>query len=183
MRPSLKPALRRVWRDPVTLQIGLDPERAVILSGLDEPVARFVTSLDGTRERAAVIESAPELGLDRGTAAELLDLLGAEGVLDDAATDTRQLSALRADERERLRPDLDSLSLLHKLTDAGMQAFARRRAAVIHVHGAGRVGAPLASLLAAAGIGKVSVSDAALTRHTDLAPGGLAADDVGARRE
>ena len=35
MRPLLKPALRRLWRDPATLQLGIDPRHAVVLGGVD----------------------------------------------------------------------------------------------------------------------------------------------------
>ena len=34
MRPAIKPGLLMVWRDPDTLQIGIDPRRAVALTGM-----------------------------------------------------------------------------------------------------------------------------------------------------
>jgi len=183
MRPVIKPALRRLWRDQTTLQIGLDPERAVVLGGVDHGVARLVETLDGTRETSETLASAAALGVDPPTATRLLDLLTGAGVLDDAAADTGLLYELDAAERDRLRPDLASLSLVHRAADGGVAALARRRAAVVHVHGAGRVGAVLASLLSAAGVGCVAVRDAAPVRPADTAPGGLSVEDVGARRQ
>jgi len=49
-RPQVKPALRRVWRDRSTLQLGLDPAHAVVISGLDPGSARLIETLDGTRD-------------------------------------------------------------------------------------------------------------------------------------
>jgi hypothetical protein len=183
MRPVLKPALRRVWRDKTTLQIGLDPERALVLAGVGPATARFVETLDGTRDRAEAIAAAPLVGLDEEAAARLIDLLSAEGILDDAAADTRALFELAGEDRERLRPDLASLSLVRRTPDGGVAALTRRRRAAVQVHGAGRVGAPVACLLAAAGVGHVLVTDPDPARPTDVAPGGLTLDEVGGRRQ
>jgi ThiF family len=183
MRPVLKQSLRRVWRDETTLQIGVDPERAVVLGGIGRAAARFVDGLDGTKDRDEVVAAAPKIGLDESTAARLLNLLLEGGVLDDAAADTRALYELTGDERDRIRPDLASLSLVHGAPGAGIAAFTRRRQASVHVFGAGRVGAPLAAMLGAAGVGHVLVSDTQPARLADVAPGGLSLWDVGARRQ
>lgn len=183
MRPVLKPALRRVWRDATTLQLGLDPERAVVIGGLDPGAVRLVESLDGTRDVPGVLDAAEALGVDRWRAGELIELLDRSGVLDDAATDRRPLRQLAGPERERLAPDLAAASALRRAPDGGVAVLARRRAAVIAVHGAGRVGASVTSLLAAAGVGTVVVDDPAITRPADTAPAGLTSADVGRRRQ
>jgi hypothetical protein len=82
----------------------------------------------------------------------------------------------------RLAPDRASLALL--AADQGAPAevpddrLDRRRAAAVVVHGAGRVGTPLAALLAAAGVGHVHVVDRGPVRPADVAPGGLALADL-----
>ncbi|HSR24383.1 MAG TPA: thiamine biosynthesis protein ThiF, partial [Candidatus Eisenbacteria bacterium] len=157
MRPVLKPALRRVWRDATTLQLGLDPERAVVIGGLDAGAARLVESLDGTRDVPGLLDVAEALGVDRRRAGELIKLLERSGVLDDAATDRRTLRQLGGPERERLAPDLAAASVLRRRPDGGVGVLARRRAAVIAVHGAGRIGGSVTALLAAAGVGTVVV--------------------------
>jgi hypothetical protein len=58
----------------------------------------------------------------------------------------------------------------------------RRRRARVTVSGAGRVGAPVAALLAAAGVGGVDVVDDGLTRPEDCGVGGLGPDAVGRPR-
>ena len=64
-----------------------------------------------------------------------------------------------------------------------MGVLSRRRRGVVAVHGAGRVGACLVSLLAAAGVGTLVIDDTGTTSPADLSPGGLGADDLGARRQ
>ena len=94
MRPLLKPGLRRLWRDDSTLQIGTDPDRAVVLGGLDPRVAGLVDALDGTRDEEAIVAAARTKGLDPEQVRRLMGLLGACGALDDAATDPAPLAGL-----------------------------------------------------------------------------------------
>ena len=183
MRPRLKPGLRRLWRDPSTLQIGTDPGRAVVLGGLEPRVAGLVDLLDGTRDEPAILAAARSRGLDPGQLWRLVDLLDACGTLEDASTDPAPPAGLPPAEWDRLAPDLAALSLRSRAADGGLGALARRRAAAVEVRGAGRVGATLAVLLAAAGVGSVRALDPAPTRPCDVAAGGLLAEDVGRPRQ
>ncbi len=182
-RPRLKPALRRLWRAATTLQLGLDPAHAVVIGGLDPHVARLVESLDGTRDRPGVLTAATRLGLAQERATEILELLARSGVLDDGAADHAPLRTLERRERERLAPDLAAASLRADRTDGGVATLARRRDSVVTVHGAGRVGASVVTLLAAAGVAGLAVEDGATTRLADAAPAGISIDDEGARRQ
>ena len=88
----------------------------------------------------------------------------------------------------RLTPDLTSLALRHKEAPGGGWSRARavmtlREGAWVEVYGAGRVGAGVAALVAAAGAGSVSVVDASSCRHGDVAPLGLDRSAVGWPRE
>ena len=109
-RPLLKPALDRVWRSDDTLQIGLDPERAIVLGGLTGRVAEWLETLDGTRTKDQLLAGATGYGVSQATARRLLEMLGRTGLLDDAARDHRALRGLPLEERERLAPDLAALS-------------------------------------------------------------------------
>jgi hypothetical protein len=182
-RPQLKPALRRVWRDASTLQLGLDPSSAVVIGGLDPHVARLVESLDGTLDRPGVLTAASQLGVEQWRAGAVLELLTRAGVLDDAAADRQPLRALEQRERDRLAPDLAAISLSGDRTDGGVATLARRRESVVSIHGAGRVGASVVTLLASAGVGGLAVDDTATSRLADTAPAGLTIDDEGARRQ
>ncbi|GIH28337.1 hypothetical protein Aph01nite_66470 [Acrocarpospora phusangensis] len=174
-RPRLKPILRLLARDSRTLQFGSHPARAVLLADVEPPVRRLIESLDGTRTLEQVIAGS-EIG--PAAARETIELLAVRGLLDDAAV---RPVAVSTPERERLRPDLDTLSFTG--TDGGAGALARRRAAQIRVYGAGRVGAQIAVLLAASGIGHLCVVDPGTARHDDVVPGGLTWNDVGRPRE
>jgi len=181
VRPQLKPALRRVWRDQTTLQLGVDPAGAVVIGGLDAASARLVENLDGSQDLTGLHATAARLGLTSLAVDDLLHLLAGSGVLEDAAADHQVLAALDRDERDRLVPDIAAASIAR--SDGGVGVVSRRRHRVVAVHGAGRVGASLVTLLAAAGVGALVVEDAGATQPADLAPAGLTRADVGARRQ
>ncbi len=284
-RPLLPAALRPVWRSDQALQIGLDPDRAVVVDGIDEPIAKALLGLDGTRTEAEVLAGAAEAGLDPDLVGDLLADLRAAGVLaeipaphlaaptppdrdrrrpvaadrgshhpDSAADlgDRPEPGSAREGRPEpgadpgirpgsgpgrgsrpepgpdlehrpepgaggragrasgrgvgwrggavddgpvvmaswpqmspygavgaagRLGPDLASLSLV-PATRTPLEVVRGRRAASVVVHGAGRVGVSVATLLAAAGVGQVHVADRGPVRPGDVAPAGVAAADV-----
>jgi hypothetical protein len=178
----VKTGLRRVWRDATTLQIGVDPGRALVLGGVAGPTAELVTAVDGTRDGEQLRRTARGLGLDTHVADRLLDLLVGAAVVDDAGNWPGELAELSESERARLAPDLASVSLASPGPDAGQQTLRRRRHACVGVVGAGRVGATTANLLAAAGVGHVVVDDAGRCGADDCAPGGLGLPDRGIAR-
>ena len=177
MRPVLKPALRRLWRDSSTLQLGMDPRHAVVVSGVGAADRDLLSLLDGTRDVEAVIAEAGRRGQSAQRAAALIDLLRDAAVLDHA-----ELGAPDGALTGRLGPDRLSLSLCQPAPGGATAALATRRRATVEVLGAGRVGTTFAALLAAAGVGRVAVDDPALIRQTDLAPGGLRTVGVHHRR-
>lgn len=144
---------------------------------------RVVDSLDGTRDRAQVLAAARSAGVGDDAAERVLVLLTERGMLDDAATDTRPLRELPLAERDRMEPDLLAVSLTSGKTDAGMSVLRQRRCSSVHVYGAGRTGAAVASLLASSGVGKVHPIDPDPAGYADVAPAALQASDVGTLRE
>jgi len=173
VRPLLKPALRRLWRDPGTLQLGIDPEYAVMLAGVDLADAGLIELLDGTRDVEELSAEAERRGHSPQRVRELVSALGAAAALDDAHVTRRAGDARR-------QPDLLSLSLLHRAPGAAAQVMTAREGAAVEVLGAGRVGASVAMLLAAAGIGQVDVTDRGPVRQADLTPSGIRS--VGSRQ-
>ena len=180
MRPVLSPAARRLWRDPETLQLGQVPGRAAVLCGLDPVTRQALGLLDGTRDRAQVIAAAAAAGCPPPRTALLLDLLASAGLLEDAGADLGPLAALERDERERFTADLASLALVRG--DGGLPAAGHRAEARVLVIGAGRVGAPLAGMLAAAGVGSVDVLDEVAGTPQDTGVGAGDLGDVGRSR-
>src|SRR5215831_7351969 len=106
MRPALKPGLLPVWRNRDTVQIGIDPRRAVALTGMRGADA-LLRLLDGSRDREQVLAAAGDLS----------DLpAGRYGTLPAGA-------------RARLAPELATAALARGDADGGAQALARRQAA------------------------------------------------------
>jgi bacteriocin biosynthesis cyclodehydratase domain-containing protein len=177
VRPQLKPALPRLWRDPTTLQLGVDPQRALVLSGVDVADLAVLDLLDGRRPVDDVVELARRRGHDAGRVKELVDVLLDAAALDDAAATSdagsRTIRPVSPAAGSTLEPDLLSLSLLHRTPGAATRVMRARRATTVEVLGAGRVGATVASLLAAAGIGHLDIDDDGPLRTADVAPGGL----------
>jgi len=152
MRPALKPGLLPVWRNRDTVQIGIDPRRAIALTGM-RGAAGLLRLLDGSRDRVQVLAAARDLGMDPELADRVLALLAAGGALDDVPVSTDR--ALPAGLRARLAPELAAASLAHGDADGGARTLARRQAACVRVHGASRAGLWIAGLLTAEGIGLV----------------------------
>lgn len=180
MRPLLTPSVRRLWRDPETLQLGRPPGRAVVLAGVDAAVRSVLGLLDGTRDRAGLVAAAAAAGCPPARTEHVLGLLAGADLLDDAAADRGPLAGLGRSERDRLAADLGSLRLLHG--EAGLEAVRRRRSARVVVDGASRVGSTVAALLAASGVGTVDVVDDELARPEDCGVGGLGLAAVGRPR-
>ncbi len=176
----MKAGLLPVWRDRDTLQIGVDPRRAVALGGLGQTAA-VISLLDGSRDRAGLIATAGGYGIPEEAVGEVLAVLAAAGVLDDFPA--RLHASLPGELRARLAPELATASLAYADGDGGARTVARRRAAFVRIHGAGRAGACVASFLAASGVGHVTCTDPGPAGPADLAPAGLIRADLGEPRQ
>jgi bacteriocin biosynthesis cyclodehydratase domain-containing protein len=190
-RPTLLPAVRRLWRDPHRLQIGTDPGRAVILELADPGLARLLDLLDGSYTESALLRAAPRAGIPRAEAAAILATLSAAGFVVDAAS--LNLSRLPESTRRRLDGETAALALRtsNLITTAtsptsapsgvptqAATAMHRRLDANVLVTGASRLAVPIACILASSGVGHVDPSLVGITRLTDAAPGGLLPGDA-----
>ncbi len=187
MRPALKPGLLPVWRNRDTMQIGIDPRRAIALTGM-RGTAGLLRLLDGSRDREQVLAAARDLGIDPATADQVMSLLAAGGALDDIPANTHDTvpAALRA----RLAPELAAAGLAHGDADGGARTLARRQTACVRVHGTSRAGLWIAALLTSAGVGLVISTGPATARQAQASqdppdspaglPGTVAAPSSGA---
>ena len=182
MRPLLKPALSRTWRDTETLQFGTVHRFARVVEQAGPAFCSFLGLLDGSRERPALLDAGEQLGLGLEQTGELLDSLEKSGLLDDARATGEALAHYPQPHRELLGPDLASLSLVHPEPDAAPAVLRGRAAARVEVRGAGRVGAAVAAVLAAGGIGTVTVLDGGRVTPGDCSPAGLPPTEVGRLR-
>ena len=122
MRPALKPGLLPVWRNRDTVQIGIDPRRAVALTGM-RGADTLLRLLDGSRDRAQVLAAASDLGMDAAAADHVLSLLTAAGALSDLPAG--RYGTLPAGARARLAPELATAALARGDADGGARTLAR----------------------------------------------------------
>ncbi|MFE5732489.1 TOMM precursor leader peptide-binding protein [Streptomyces sp. NPDC056528] len=186
MHPMVKPALRRAWRSLRCVQFGVTPAHAVVLDPVGPETEAVLGLLDGTRGVELLRAEARALGLPDGRLEVLLGRLESAGLLTDAATGrpgrAGPASGTAGTALDPLRADLASLSVVHPEPERAAGVLAARRALRVQVRGAGRVGATVAALLAAAGVGRVEVLDSGRVEPWETAPGGLPAEAVGERR-
>jgi hypothetical protein len=144
VRPALRAGLLPLWRDDDTLQIGVDPRRAVAIAGMRH-ATDVIRLLDGSRDRTEVVAEAGRCGVPAVVAERVLTVLAAAGVLIDYPA--QLLRSVPADLRPRLRPVLAAASLGGQDGDGGAQLFARRSATTVAVSGGGPLADSLADLL------------------------------------
>ncbi|MFW6693809.1 ThiF family adenylyltransferase [Streptomyces sp. MAR4 CNX-425] len=198
MHPMIKPALRRSWRGRHTVQMGVTRAHAVSIEPVDAATGLFLRRLDGTRGLESLRREAHGFGLPPGSVDALVAGLTRAGLIDegppprnttgtppddhpastDRPRDVHRTGAIPA----RLRGDQASLSVVHPEPGAARERLAARRGLRVLVRGAGRVGASVAALLSAAGIGEVDVVDGGRVEPWDVAPGGVGPGEVGRRR-
>ena len=152
MRPALKPGLLAVWRNRDTVQIGIDPRRAIALTGM-RGAAVLLGLLDGSRDLAQILAAAGEFGISAEAADRVITLLAVGGALHDFPVTAYR--AMPHALRTRLAPELATAALAHGDADGGARILARRQGACVQVAGMSRVGLCIASFLTASGIGIV----------------------------
>jgi hypothetical protein len=152
MRPALKPGLLALWRNRDTVQIGVDPRRAIALTGM-RGAAALLGLLDGSRDLAQILAAAGEFGIPAEVADRIITLLAAGGALHDFPGSA--FRAMPPGLRTRLAPELATAALAHGDGDGGARVLARRQGACVRVEGLSRIGLCVASMLAASGIGMV----------------------------
>ena len=149
VKPALRAGLLPLWRDRETIQIGVDPRRAVALTGIGA-AAGLIGLLDGSRDRDQLVAAAAELGIPVPLAERLLALLADAGLLIDYPA--RMLRGLAADRRAGLLPELATASIARQDDDGGAAVLAQRSAALVQIDGDGRIPATIAEVLAASGV-------------------------------
>jgi bacteriocin biosynthesis cyclodehydratase domain-containing protein len=174
--PAATPVLRL---DADLLQIGgVDGRPALRVSPAGAEIAALLRRLDGRRSQRVVRSDAVAGGLPGELVDDLLDGLRSAGLLHDLAA--ADLLAADPGPAATARAAVE-LPAAVPGTGAGGRWRARRQSAVV-IEGATRVGTPLAAVLAASGVGRVSVRDRGTTRAGDAIVGGAAAADEGRPR-
>jgi len=173
----LNPAVRLLWRgdDVVQLELGT---RAVLVEGVDAATIRRLVAVDRpvpTLKPGEPGEDATRHSLTSLTEAGYLwPRLDPGGANTEAGSDARL-----APPQPRLAADLAALTVRHG--QRGAELLNARKHCAVAIHGAGRVAAHVAALLAAAGVGRVHLAEAGDVRLHQTMPGGVGPGDEGRR--
>ncbi len=179
MRVQLRPGLARAWRAPDTVQIGLDPQRGAVVTGLTPAEAALLDRIAVGVDDSLLVDGLPAEQRARGR--QLLGLLDTAGVLLPSRSGRAALTRL-GDARGRLSPDCAVWCLAHPDCGDGWELLAARGAHLVEVRGAGRTGASVAVALASAGV-RVHVVDPRPVTEGDVLAGAATEADVGAPRQ
>jgi hypothetical protein len=177
--PLLPPATPLLRRAADAVQVGgVDTGDGLLVSPGAAELTTLLRGLDGRRSQRTVVADAAEAGFDPAAVRGLLEGLRTTGLLVDL--EAADLLAADAGPAATARTAAE-FPAVGDLPGRPARWAARRRAAVV-VDGATRVGVPLAAVLAASGVGRVSVRDRGVTGAGDAVVGGLAAGDEGRPR-
>ncbi len=177
--PLLPPATPLLHRTADTVQVGgVDSGDGLVVRPGAAELTALLRGLDGRRPQRAVLADAAGSGFDPAAVTGLLDGLRGAGLLVDL--DPADLLAADAGPAAAARTRAE-LPAVHGLA-GGRPRWAVRRRATVVVEGATRVGVPLAAVLAASGVGRVSTSDRGVATAADAVVGGLSAGDEGRPR-
>lgn len=163
--PRLRLAAGRtpLRRGDNSLQLGIDPDHALVVDDLAPGQAELLCRLDGQLSNDDLIAAT---GADREPALRLLtDLLDA-GLVQPVDGEH--------DAPPMLAPDAAAWSL--RTGRGGAELLNRRAGATVAVHGDGRIAVGVATALVAAGIGTVEVHTAGRVHEQDVGTGYLASD-------
>jgi hypothetical protein len=149
MRPALRLGLLPLWRDRDTVQIGIDPRRAIAITGMST-ACEVIRLLDGSRQREQILAEASARGVPEAVCERVLTLLAAAGVLIDFPAGP--LRSVPSELRHQLLSLLATASLSAQDGDGGARLLARRNATTVEVRGCGPVAATVADLLSKSGL-------------------------------
>ncbi|MBO0608498.1 ThiF family adenylyltransferase [Myceligenerans salitolerans] len=172
----LRPGTPVVMRSDGAVQCGADPRWALVLDGLSPAETSWLRDLSD-RRHVTPEQSATRRGVAPARRELILDVLARAGMLvppaparrtslapGEAAADARVLGTLRTD-------------------GAGLATLAGRGAATVALAGLGRIGAAIALLVAAAGVGRLVLHDPQPVQTTDVGLGAYGEQDVGDPRD
>ncbi len=151
-RLRLTPGRVALWRSPTSLQLGLDPQRAMVLDDLPDLLAALLRRMDGVRSTAELLAEAESAGSPPGEGRTMLTDLHRAGLVQDAAAADNGPAGWH---RTALAAEVAGWSV--HTTRAAREVLRRRRSAAVRVVGSGRVAVALATALAAAGVGRLAV--------------------------
>jgi len=164
-RFTFLPGLRRTALDSTSVQIGTDPERALVLEFPEPHVTELLDHLDNWLTESDYYRAARNLGVQRTDAEELLTLLRRSKLVMDPAALTGQAH----DPRIRTDQADEAAALALRKAEAPVEVMTARSRQRVWVVGGGRMATDIADLLSRCGVGHVHQGDRRSVDRTDLA--------------
>jgi bacteriocin biosynthesis cyclodehydratase domain-containing protein len=145
------------------VQLGTDPEQAMVLEFPHPAAAKLLDLLDGSRTERAITDELGRIGMSAADVHEILTALIEAGLV--VAAHTLMPSALPVDQRKRIAREAIALALRFRERPASPAAILRRRyASRVIIADDGPFARLLAPALLEAGVGKVGrVTEAGAT--------------------
>lgn len=171
--PMLAPGVRLYERSNSQIQIGIDPDSAIVV---DKKVGETIGKLlDGAHTISEICNRLVSAGHDLGSSENFLKHLIELGLVEPGP-----ISATY--DQQNPVSEVQRLNLLREAT-GDLEAINKRIGCEISIRGAGRLGMTVCLLFAAAGFPNVTVHDSGLINESDLTPWGASRIDIGIRRD
>ncbi len=171
--PKLAPGVRLYVRGKTQIQIGINPNSALIIEkNVGETVGKL---LHGAHSIPQICDQLVTEGHDLQSSENFINQLIELGLVEPgpiAATYDQQNPVT---EVQRLN--------LSRETSGNLDLINQRIGCEVSIRGAGRLGMTVCLLLASAGFPNITVHDPALVGESDLTPWGASRIDIGIRRD
>jgi len=171
--PQLAPGVRLYERGQTQIQIGINPNSALVI---DKKVGETIRKLlHGAHSISQICNQLVIEGHDLQSSENFLNQLIELGLVESgpiAATYDQQNPVT---EVQRLN--------LSRETSGNLDMINQRIGCEVSIRGAGRLGMTVCLLLASAGFPNITVHDPALVSESDLTPWGASRIDIGIRRD
>ena len=171
--PKLAPGVRLYERGNSQVQIGIDPESAIVI---DEKVGQIIGKLlDGAHSVFEICGQLESAGHNFQSSENFLNQLVELGLVQPGPV------AITYDQQNPVS-EIQRLNLSRE-TFGDLEAIKLRIGCEISIQGAGRLGMTVALLIASAGFPNITVHDSAIVNESDLTPWGASRLDIGIRRD
>lgn len=171
--PKLAPGVRLYERGPSQIQIGINPNSAIVV---DKKVGKTIAGLlNGANSVSEICDRLVLEGHDLESSENFLSNLIDLGLVEPGPI------AATYDQQNPVS-EIQRLNLLRE-TGGDLDSINKRIGCEISIRGAGRLGMTVCLLLASAGFPNITVHDATLVSESDLTPWGASRVDLGVRRD
>ena len=171
--PKLAPGVRLYERGRTQVQIGIDPESALVVDKkVGEIVGRLLT---GSHSIPEICNHLVDAGHDLSSSESFLKQMVELGLVEPGPIAATYNQQNPVSEIQRLN--------LSRETSGDLEQINRRIRCEISIRGAGRLGMTVCLLMASAGFPNITVHDSVVVSESDLTPWGASRIDIGIRRD